>query len=226
VPTWQGWLVLLLVIGCVGILAVLEIHPFLAVNEPLPGGYLVVEGWAPDYALQQAMAEFNRNHYQKLMTTGGPLLWGAPLSQYKTYAEGAAATLVKLGLNTNSVQAVPSKLVIQDRTYAAAISLRNWFRAHDLTGTKIHLMTEGPHARRSRLLFRKALGKEVAVGITAIPPRDYDPQHWWRSSAGARTVIGESIAYAYARLFFHPSSETPFSSESEIRNPKSETNSD
>ena len=204
VPTWQGWLVLVLVWAALGALAIREIHPFLAVNDPQPGGYLVVEGWAPDYALEQAVAEFRRQHYEKLIVTGGPLVWGAPLSEYKTYADLAAATLVKLGLNTNVVQAVPSKLVRQDRTYAAAISLRDWLVAHHLAASKVHLMTEGPHARRSRLLFQKVLGKDVTVGITAIPLRDYDARHWWRYSAGVRAVIDESVAYVYTSLFFHP----------------------
>jgi len=204
VPTWQGWVLLLVGVAALGTLAVREVHPFLAVNDPVPGGYLVVEGWAPDYALEEALAEFHRNHYEKVFTTGGPLLWGATLSEHKTYAELAAATLVKLGLNTNLVQAVPSGLVIQDRTYSSAVNLRKWFDSHHLAVSRVHLMTEGPHARRSRLLFQKALGREVKVGITAIPLRDYDPQHWWRSSAGVRAVIDESTAYLYARLFFHP----------------------
>lgn len=207
-PTWQGWLVALLILAAVGTLAIREVHPFLAVNDPVPGEYLVVEGWAPDYALEEIIAEFHRNHYEKLFTTGGPLLWGAPLSEYKTYAELAAATLVKRGLATNMVQAVPSSLVIQDRTYTSAVSLKKWFESHHLAVSRVHLMTEGPHARRSRLLFQKALGKKIKVGITAIPLRDYDPQHWWRSSAGVRAVIDESIAYVYARLFFHPKPST------------------
>jgi hypothetical protein len=204
VPTWQGWLLLLVAVAGLGTVTIRQVHPFLAPIEPLPGGYLVVEGWAPDYVLEQAIAEFNRNHYEKVLTTGGPLLWGAPLSQYKTYAELAAATIIKLGLSSNVVQAVPARLVVQDRTYAAAMSFRDWVSHQHLAATKIHLISEGPHARRSRLLFQKALGQNFAVGVTAIPLRDYDPHHWWRSSAGVRAVLDESVAYAYARLFFHP----------------------
>ena len=80
-------------------------------------------------------------------------------------------------------------------------------REHGMSPTKVNLMSLGPHARRSRFLFEKALGKGVVVGVTAIPSRDFDPAHWWRSSSGVRDVIGETLAYAYARLLFHPPKE-------------------
>src|SRR5437660_6987324 len=105
VPTLRGGLVLVVILAALTTLAVREIHPFLAITDPLPGGYLVVEGWAPDYTLRQAFSEVHRNHYEKVLVTGGPLLWGAPLSEYKTYAEIAAATLEKLGFSTNMIQA-------------------------------------------------------------------------------------------------------------------------
>ncbi len=192
-----GFLVVIVII-------VRGIHPFLALTNPMPGGLLVVEGWAQDDALRAAVAEFNRNHYERVYVTGGPLIWGGPLSEYKTYAEGGAATLIKLGLSTNEVQAVPSKRVLQDRTYASALSLKYWLVQHGIRAAKIHLLSEGPHARRSRLLFKKALGESFTVGVTALPVADYDANYWWRSSSGVRAVIGESIAYLYARLLFRP----------------------
>jgi len=66
-------------------------------------------------------------------------------------------------------------------------------------------MTEDMHARRTRLLFEEALGKSITVGIIAVPNPDYDARRWWRYSDGVREVIGESIAYIYARFFFYPS---------------------
>jgi uncharacterized SAM-binding protein YcdF (DUF218 family) len=202
VPTWRGWLALALLGAALGTLAVRGIYPFLAVNEPMPGGLLVVEGWASDYALATAIAEFNRNHYDKVYVTGGPLEVGSALFAYRTWAELGAASLVRLGLSTNVVQAVPAPQVSQDRTYTSAASLRDWLREHQVAPTKVHLLTEGAHARRSRLLFRRALGEEFVVGVTAMPVMEYDPRHWWRSSAGVRGVIGETLAYSYARLFF------------------------
>jgi len=204
VPTWRGWLALLLGMGILAFVAARTVHPFLALNASQPGGAMVVEGGMPDYALEEAVAEFNRTHYDKLFVTGGPLEHGNFLIEYKTAAELGAARLLKLGLTTNVVQAVPAPWVRQDRTYTAALALKHWLRDHGLSPARFNLISVGPHARRSRLLFEKALGKGVTVGVMAIPSRDYDAARWWRSSQGFRTVTSEAIAYAYARLFFRP----------------------
>ena len=207
VPTWRAWTILLVLVLGFGWLGTRKIYPFLAVNDPHPGGLLVVEGWAPDYALETAVQEFKRNHYDKVCVTGGFLENGAPLSEYKTFAELGAGVLVKLGLSTNEVQAVPSPLVRRDRTYASALSLHRWLEQQSQPATHIHLFTQGAHARRSRLLFEKALGPGVKVSVTAVPMRDFDERHWWRYSAGVRGVISETLAYLYARLLFRDSAE-------------------
>jgi uncharacterized SAM-binding protein YcdF (DUF218 family) len=207
VPTLRGWVLLALGFAALALLAARVLHPFLAVTDPVPGGVLVVEGWVPDYMLEAAIAEYKRDHYARLFVTGVPLQQGAPLSEYQNYAQLGAATLLKLGLSTNDVQAVPTGLTRRDRTYATALSLKSWWREHEMAPTKVNLVTGGPHARRSRLLFEKALGQGVTVGVIAIPANDYDERRWWNSSQGVRIVIGEALAYAYARLLFYPPKE-------------------
>jgi len=207
VPTVRGWLVIVFGLVILAILAGRNIHPFLSVNDSKPGGALVVEGWAPDYAMAMAMSEFRSNHYDKVYVTGIPLTHGAPLSEYRTYAELGAAVLVKMGLSTNVVQPVPTPDVKQDRTYTSAATLKTLFLERNLPIPKINIFTAGPHARRSRLLYQKALGKEVEIGVIAAPIREYDPAHWWRSSPGFRDVTGEAMAYLYARIFFRAPKE-------------------
>jgi uncharacterized SAM-binding protein YcdF (DUF218 family) len=207
VPTLRGWVLLALSFAALILFAARETRPFLAVTDPVPGGVLVVEGWVSDYMLEAAIAEFRQNHYTKLFVTGTPLERGAPLSEYTNYAYLGAASLVKLGLSTNDVQPVPTGLTRRDRTYTSALSLKQWWREHGLAPTKVNLITGGPHARRSRLLFEKALGKGVTVGVIALEDREYDERHWWHYSQGVRVMIGEVIAYAYARLLFYPAGE-------------------
>jgi hypothetical protein len=184
------------------LLAIREVHPFLAVNDPIPGGVLVVEGWLPDYALRETIAEFNRSHSSKLFVTGGPIERGAPLADYKSLAELCAASLVRLGLDTNVVQAIPAPEVRRDRTYTSAVVLRTWLELHKMGRTTINVVSIGTHARRTRLLFKKAMGNTYTVGIICIQDRGYDPRRWWESSAGVRSVIDETIAYSYARFLF------------------------
>jgi hypothetical protein len=180
---------------------------FLAVTESMPGGALVVEGWAADYALSLAVEEFRSNRYEKIFVTGVPVDYGGPLSAYKTYAEIGSATLMAMGMDSNVVQAVSAPEVRRDRTYASAAALARWFQEHGGAPRHVNLMTDGPHARRSRLLFQRALGGKTAVGIIAIPPRDYQPARWWRYSSGVRNVTSEFIAYIYAKLIFKPDAE-------------------
>ena len=202
VPTLRGWLALILTFILVAMMIVRRIHPFLSVNDSIPGGVLVVEGWGSDYAMTQAVAEFHRHHYDKVFVTGIPIEHGAPLSEFKTLAELGAAVLVKLGLSTNVVQAVPTPDVKRDRTYSSAAALKTWLRDHNMAAPKINVFTVGPHARRSRLLYQKAMGNDVTIGVIAAPVREYNPDRWWQSSPGVRDVTGEAIAYLYVRIFF------------------------
>jgi hypothetical protein len=205
VPTWRGLVVLALVFGAVAYVGIRGAYPFLAVNDPRPGGVLVVEGWAADYALEAAVSDFKQFSYEKVYVTGGPIEYGAPLSSYKTYADLGTATLLALGLNSNAVQAVPAPRVKRDRTYACAVALKKWMDEHGVQLTRINLVTVGPHARRSRLLFQKAFGNDMPIGVVAIAEPNYDARHWWRSSLGFRSVTDEAIAYLYARFLFRAS---------------------
>ena len=203
-PTLRGWL--LLALGCSMLAGVtfFGVAPFLTLNEPVAPDVLVVEGWVPDHVLEAALAEFRQNHYTKLLVTGIPLEQGAPLSEYKNFANLGAAILVKLGMSTNEVEAVPAPLAARDRTYSMALCLKAWLREHQMAHAKVNLLTQGPHARRSWLMFKKALGRDFTVGVISIPAKGYDARNWWRTSQGVRVIISETIGYIYARFFFHP----------------------
>jgi len=194
---------------CLGVVAsalfaVWGAHPFLAAECPVGGEYLVIEGWVPNYALEQGIAEFHRRHYRGILTTGCEILNGANLEPGDSHATYAAARLRWLGLDPGCVEAVPSAGRHRDRTYLSAVALREWFEAHGIAVRAIDILTVGAHARRSRLLYDKAFRGRIAIGCIPVADREYDPDHWWRSSEGVRMVIGEGLAYLYARLFFNP----------------------
>jgi hypothetical protein len=202
-PTWRGWLVLFVAYLALLVAAARLAHPFLAPNAPLRGTVLVVEGWLPDYALEEAAEQFRQNHYTRLCVTGGPIEKGGVLSEYKTYAALGAATLIQLGLDGHAVLAVPAPPVRKDRTYASAVALREWFQQHGGAPASFDLLSEGPHSRRSRLLFQKAFAGTSRVGIISVISLDYDASRWWKYSAGVRNVIGEFLGYCYVVLFFN-----------------------
>jgi len=205
IPTFAGWLSIMggiVVVGCVGVCA---INPFLSLNKPTTANVMVVEGWLPDYAIKQALDEFNRKHYALLITTGVPLEKGFFLSGYKTYAELTAVTLKKLGMDSTKLAAVPSLDVKADRTFASAREVKKWIDRSAMSITAVNVISLGPHSRRTRLLYTKAFGdggKKVGVGIESYPDPTYDARQWWKTSKGFRTVSDEFIAYMYARFIF------------------------
>ena len=203
-PTWRGWLLIAVLTAGLGAGVCRNLHRFLAINQPLPGGVLVIEGWLSDRAMEVATQEISRGKYTKLYVTGGPLEQGAFLSNYTNFAQLGAAILLKLGVSSNALVPVPSRWVAQDRTFTSAATLRTWFRERQEIPGQVTVLTCGAHARRSRLLFQQAFGRQVQVGVIAVPPDDYDTHRWWASSQGVRLVIGEVLAYGYARVIFSP----------------------
>ena len=203
--TWRGRGLVLLGMIALAIFGILSISPFLAVTAPVQDELLVVEGWIPDYALEQAITQFHHHPYRLLVTTGGALQEGSRLVTYRTNAELAAAILKQAGFDARLLTAVPSPPgLTKDRTYGSAVALRNWLRNAYPELKQLDVLTLGTHSRRTRLLFQKALGDSIRVGIIAVQDRDFDPDRWWMSSSGFRTVLDEGIAYFYARFLFHP----------------------
>jgi uncharacterized SAM-binding protein YcdF (DUF218 family) len=201
----RGWLSLILFIVIVGGAWVLNVRPFLAENRRVDTKILVMEGWIHEYAVRDTAKEFHEGHYDKVYTTGGPVPGnGGYSNDFNTFASVGAELLGKYGLPPSVVQMVPSHVWGRDRTYSSALALREYFQTNGMTVKAINVVTEDVHARRTRMLFQKAFGPDVTVGVISVPDPDYDPARWWRYSEGVREILGESIAWCYATFLFHP----------------------
>jgi uncharacterized SAM-binding protein YcdF (DUF218 family) len=208
--SWRGWLVIISVTLFVTGEVFGNVYPFLAVTHRVNAKVLVVEGWIHRYGLRAAAEEFNHGSYDRIFTTGGPENGsGGYVNDYQTSASVGAEALKKLGIPDEVIEMAPSRVNGRDRTYSSAIALRDWFRERNMPIHSINVLTEDAHARRTRLLYEKAFGGNVQVGIIAVANPDYNPKFWWRYSDGVREVIGESIAYIYARVFFYPFTAPP-----------------
>lgn len=214
--TLRGWVLFTASVLAAGFVIIPGMHPFLAVTDRAAADLLAVEGWIDDYAVRAATIEFRNGRYQDAFATGGPVHGiGTYINDYSTAASITAQRLKREGLPAEHVHMAPSRVSTRDRTYASAVALRDWMRAHQFTVTRLNVITEDVHARRTRLLFQKAFGPAVTVGVIAVPNPDYDPKRWWACSEGVRDVLSESISYVYARFFFFPAadlSNTPASS--------------
>jgi uncharacterized SAM-binding protein YcdF (DUF218 family) len=201
----RGWLFLIVALLLLAGVTLSGVHPFLAITHRQNTDILVVEGWVHDYAIRAAVEEFKAGSYLRVFTTGGPVTGlGHYVNDYQTAASVAAGRLKAAGIPSEVLQMAPSRIMDRDRTYSSAIALREWFREHNFAVRKLNIVTEGLHARRSRLLFQKAFGDEVEIGIIAIPSPDYEASRWWRYSEGVKEVISETAAYLYVRFLFSP----------------------
>ena len=189
------------VILCFFVLTVVfmfTIHAFLAQTSPVHGEYLVVEGWLPDYALEEALQKFRTDGYRMMITSGEPLSRGFALAEYKTHAEFARAIPIRMGGGADSIIAVPSPAVAMDRTYAAAIAVTEWFDRQGGRPSSLDVFSHGAHSRRSGILFQRALGDSVRVGVFSGADRTYDGNRWWKTSRGFQDVVMETIGLTYA----------------------------
>jgi hypothetical protein len=204
VITIKGWLIIaaasMITLG----FFIKFVHPFFAITDPKRGKILVVEGWLPRYAIERAIQEFKAHGYQKIMTTGGPIYSDLPCGEYKNFADLGAALLQDLHQDPERITAVPAPDAKKDRTYVAARALKRWFDKNDRHPESLDIVTLGPHARRSLILYKMALGANVTVGVISVPGRGYDPDRWLRYSQGVKTVINEVIGYLYTQLIFDP----------------------
>jgi uncharacterized SAM-binding protein YcdF (DUF218 family) len=201
--SWKAKLLLLAMLIALTLMTWWGIYPFLAETRRVDADVLVVEGWVHSYVIRAAVDDFKSHAYRKVFTTGGPVSGkGGYINDFQTSASVGAESLVRTGLPAEVVQMVPSHEIGRDRTYSSAIALRDWLDEHKERVSSFNIITEGAHARRTRLMFQEAFGSDVKVGVISILSPDFDARHWWHYSEGTEEVIGETIAYLYAKFFF------------------------
>ena len=202
--TWLARLLIAVILIGTLVGLTLNLYSFLAPEAPPHKGLMVVEGWIHDFALDEAVIMYRSGDYSKIVCTGVPIETGSYIQQYKSYPEMTAARLKKMGINPEEIVVAIADYEKKDRTYLSAIALRQAFMTYNIEETNLHLITTGPHGRRSRMMFQKALGEDYNIGITCLDEYTYDHGNWYICSEGVRSVLGELIAYTYANLFFHP----------------------
>ena len=195
----------MLVVGA-GILIRADRHAnsFLAPNKPSGARLLVVEGWMLSDQLDQTVDRFHDGGYERIITTGGPIESALNRFGNSSYAELTKDYLVQRGLPGNSVSAVPALASNQDRTFLTAVMVRERLTKSEPAVDALDVLSSGVHSRRSWALYRLAFGSCVRIGILAARPTIYDPDAWWTTSAGAKTVLSEALGWFWTEAFFWP----------------------
>jgi hypothetical protein len=198
-PTWFG-------LFCVVILLLIPTawwficgESFLSLTRRLPAEILVVEGWIGPDGVRAAAAEFEQHGYQYIVSTGGLTTaegWSQP---GWSYAEGADSELVRSGIPKDKIIVAPSRETEIQRTYESAVAVWRALKARGIRPDSLNVLTFGPHARRSSLVFAKVF-QPTQVGVIAWAPPGYQVVPWWRSSSRARELIEETAGYVYEAL--------------------------
>jgi hypothetical protein len=204
VPTWRVWLCLIAAVA--GLLLALgnRVYSFLALVDPVENAdILVMEGWIPDYAVEETLAMFRDGGYEWLCTTGIEIEVGKYFTDAVSYAGLGGATLLDLGMDADRLIIAHGPEVYRDRTWHSAVALKTELEKRGMLERvqALNLVSFGTHARRSRNVFRAVFGPEIEVGVVSIPTRGYDPDKWYGYSGGVKAVITELISLAYE--WFH-----------------------
>ena len=202
-PTPVGWLLILVVIGLIVGFLFRNMAVFLTVNEPVGAEYLVIESWMDKAELDQGLAYFAANDFKKVVIVGGPIsndFHGID----SNYAERAAVYLQRQGLAEEKTIIVKVPYSAQARTFLNGVMVREWFERKGITATRLDVFSSGVHTRRSRDLYQQAFGEDVAIGIIASRPHNFDPEHWWRTSGSGKGVAVEFAAWFLIKCCFDP----------------------
>jgi hypothetical protein len=199
--SWKGQIFNFFILISFFILFLKNVYPFLAPLNRIESKILVVEGWLSDEAMKQALNEFMSFKYEHIYVTGGPMDNGSFLSDHKSLADFGTATLKRIGIDSKKITSVPGPVTIKDRTFTSALALKKFFEENKINTSSFNLFSEGPHSKRSQLLFELVFENKVKIGIIPAKPFYFDPQAWWISSAGVRSILSELIAYPYAIFF-------------------------
>jgi uncharacterized SAM-binding protein YcdF (DUF218 family) len=216
-PTWLGSFVMvtLFVIPAAWWFSYGE--SFLSLNQRLEPEVLVVEGWIGIDGVRAAQAEFERYGYRYIVATGD-LHSDAWREDHWSLAEMTARELIQLGVPENKIIVAPAAETRTQRTFQSAVAVWRALRAKGIRPRNLNVFTQGPHARRSRLIFAKVEGPETQVGVVAWAPSGYEAAPWWCSTERAKALLTETSGYLF-EVFLNSGRSS--SSPSDVRLPAS-----
>jgi hypothetical protein len=206
-PTARGWLFLALLAIASGVTFVTQVYSFLSLNQAIHGDVLVVESWLSEDDLNETLRFFRHGQYREIVTVGtllesdSYLKWRYP--HLISRGDVVKVQLVAAGIPDALVKVLVRPLVKKNRTYHTALTLKTWLD-QERPMARLDILSVGPHARRTWMLFNLAFEGAYPLGIIAQRPKGYDPEKWWDSSRGVRTVVREFLAYFYAKFLFYP----------------------
>jgi hypothetical protein len=195
-PTRLGWLCGMMFVATCVISWTLLAERWLSLTAREPAKVLVVEGWIGLEGMKAAADEFNLGKCDLVVGTGG--LTGERWNVARwNYAEMATKELRRLGIPPEQVLPARAREIESQRTFEAAVAAWKALQAAGVRPQAINVLTRGPHARRSRLIYARVFGDDTKVGVISWTPESEVATPWWGSSDRASDLIKESVGYPF-----------------------------
>ena len=147
------------------------------------GARLYQEGWAPEVWLTRATGI---EEYQAMAELGIEQLIDADYNR---------EILEHLGVPADAIRAIPTPVRnTLDEIRATADMLS------ETGGGSVIIVTSPYHTRRSRALWRRAIGRSPRLSIQPAHEDPFEPARWWRSSSDIALVAKELLGLVNAWL--------------------------
>jgi hypothetical protein len=110
----------------------------------------------------------------------------------------ASEFLIREGIPATSLHPIETTNIRKSRTYSTALDVKEWLSHQPgYANRTITVFTQGMHARRSLICFRKAFGKEMEIGIISFPDPKIRTDSWWKKRSGWKDVCYELSGLIY-----------------------------
>jgi len=124
-------------------------------------------------------------------------------TNFASVAEICASELRKEGIPGHLIKVVPSPVSNRNRTLASAIIISDYLDSQDLPYSRLNIISEGIHARRTWLAYKFAFRKQNReLGIISIPQSGNNNQ---QASHDNKEILKELTSIVYYKLFFNKS---------------------
>jgi hypothetical protein len=109
--------------------------------------------------------------------------------------------LINNGMPDSLMAAVESLNIYKSKTYTSAMDVKRWMLEKGFPKNQsITIFTQGMHARRSYISFKKAFGNEAEIGVISLPDPLIAKTNWWKTCKGWKKVLYETVGVVYASI--------------------------
>jgi hypothetical protein len=175
------------------------VDPFLARSSPVNAEMLIIEAWVDTRYMRTAVQEFRKGKYRHIFVVGDSQSSG---SQGKSAddVERIMDTLIQLDIAPSLITGVPVPPKKWHKTWSQALTFRNYIARSNYPIKAVNVFTLGVHARKSQLLYQRAVGPDIQVGVISVTHYGRSSGHWWLTIGGIYGVAKNSVAYVDALL--------------------------